>query len=359
MLSSACNHKTNNHTSDELTLLVGTYTSPNGSKGIYTYRFNENTGEVKYLNHVEVENPSYLTLSKDNRFVYSVGEMNDNTAAAHAFAFDKQTGSLKLINSKPTFGKAPCYIATDGKRVVTANYSGGNISVFPIRYDGSLDSVCALYNGDARGVDAQRQAQPHMHCAYFSPDSNYLFATDFSADRILKYAVSPNEEKLYPLSDTIEVAPGSGPRHIIFSNNSKYAYLISEISGRVTAFSYNDGKLSEIQTISSDTLNAQGSADIHMSPDGKYLYTSNRLKGDGIAIFEINQDNGTLAKVGYQLTGIHPRNFNITPNGKYLLVACRDSDIIEVFKRDSVNGLLEPTGNNIQLSKPVCIQFAQ
>ena len=148
-------------------------------------------------------------------------------------------------------------------------------------------------------------------------------------------------------------------RYLIFSKDGKYAYLINELSGKVIAFTYSDGRLNEIQTIVADTIQARGSADIHLSPDGKYLYASNRLKEDGIAIFEVNLEKGTLAKVGYQLTGLHPRHFNITPNGKFLLVACRDSNMIQVFERDTVSGLLKNTGKNIKMSKPVCIQFAE
>ena len=149
-----------------------------------------------------------------------------------------------------------------------------------------------------------------------------------------------------------------GSKALIFSKNGKYAYLINELSGKVIAFAYADGRLNEIQTITADTIQARGSADIHLSPDGKYLYVSNRLKEDGIAIFEVNPEKGTLAKVGYQLTGSHPRNFNITPNGKYLLVACRDSNAIQIFERDIVSGLLKKTGEEIKMDKPVCIQFA-
>ena len=144
MFSSACTYRDNRNDSEELTMIVGTYTSPDGSQGIYTYRFNENTGEYHSLDSIKVSNPSYLTLSKDNRFVYAVGEMNEKESAVHAYAFDKQSGTLTHLNSKPTKGGAPCYIATDGNRVVTANYSGGNLSTFPIRYDGSLASIAGL-----------------------------------------------------------------------------------------------------------------------------------------------------------------------------------------------------------------------
>lgn len=360
MLSSACTTRnaSQQRAENELTMLVGTYTS-GSSKGIYSFHFNQETGTATPLSETEVSNPSYLTLSSDSRFVYAVSEQNDSTAAIYAFAFDKEDGTFKLLNSQKTMGEDPCYVSTDGKKVLTANYSGGTMSVFSLRYDGSLEPADTLFQGSASGPDKDRQATPHIHCTIFSPDSNYIFATDFSADRILRYAIHSKEELPRPLSETVDIQPGSGPRHLIFSKNGKFAYLINELSGKVIAFAYANGRLNQIQTIAADTIQARGSADIHLSPDGKYLYASNRLKEDGIAIFEVSQEKGTLAKVGYQPTGIHPRNFNITPNGKYLLVACRDSNSIQIFERDIATGLLKDTGKEIKIDKPVCIQFAQ
>lgn len=358
ILSANCasKHPAATEEENELTMLVGTYTS-GSSKGIYTFRFNQETGVATPLSETVVSNPSYLTLSDDGKYVYAVSEQNDTTAAVNAFAFDKEKGTLRLLNSRKTEGADPCYVATDGRRVLTANYSGGSMSVFPLRPDGSLAPLDTLFLGAATGTDNTRQTTPHVHCTAFSPDGNYIFATDFSADRLLKYAVHAKEDTPRPLSETVEIAPGSGPRHLIFNNDGKFAYLINELSGKVIAFSYADGRLNEIQTITADTVGARGSADIHLSPDGKYLYASNRLEADGIAIFAVDATNGTLAKVDYQLTGIHPRNFTITPNGKFLLVACRDNNAIQVFERDPVTGLLTNVQKDINVDKPVCLQL--
>ena len=359
MLSSACN--TRNYTpkaSDEVTMLVGTYTSPEASKGIYSYRFNQETGVITPLSVVEVNNPSYLTLSADNRFSYAVSEARDSSAVVPSFTFGPKDGTFKLLNKQRTFANSPCYVITNGKRVITANYGGGSVSVFPLRYDGSLDSLSAVYEGEAGGPDPKRQAKAHVHCVYFSPDSNYVFATDFGSDRILRYAYNPKEEQLYPLADSIQLAPGSGPRHLTFSPNGKQAYVINELSGMVDVLNYANGNLTVTQSVVSDTLSARGSADIHLSPDGRYLYSSNRLQGDGITIFEVSPEDGTLTRVGYQPTESHPRNFNISPNGKYLLVACRDGNVIQIFARDLATGELKNTGQELRMSKPVCIKFA-
>lgn len=343
---------------DELAMLVGTYTN-GSSKGIYTFRFNQETGTAVALDSVALPNPSYLVPSEDGKLVYAVSEMNDSTAALNALSFDRKTGKLELLNTVPTFGEDPCYVATNGKEVLTANYSGGSMSVFPLLKDGKLAPADTLFEGSATGPDALRQSTPHIHCTIFSPDGKYIFATDFSADRILRFVLHPEDIVPHRSLETTDIEADSGPRHLTFSPDGKFAYLITELSGKVIAFSYNDGNLKQIQTIAADTVAARGSADIHLSPDGKYLYASNRLKEDGIAIFAVNPEDGTLAKAGYQHTGIHPRHFNITPNGKFLLAACRDSNVIQVYQRDEHTGLLSDTRQDIVVDKPVCIQFVE
>lgn len=347
----------------ELTMLVGTYTAGT-SKGIYSFRFNEETGTSTALSAVEVENPSYLVPSTDGKFVYAVSEFNNGQAAANAFAFDKEKGTFQLLNSQKTGGEDPCYIITNGQNVVTANYSGGSISVFPIAKDGSLLPASDVIKFEGSGADKERQEKSHLHCVRITPDGKYLLADNLGTDQIHKFIINPsanteNKENFLkegsPAAFTVEA--GSGPRHLTFAPNGNYAYLINELSGTVIAFEYKDGNLEEIQTIAADTVGAKGSGDIHTSPDGKFLYTSNRLKADGIAIFRINPDNGMLTKAGYQLTGIHPRNFIITPNGKYLLVACRDDNTIQVYERDAVTGLLTDIHKDIKVDKPVCIKF--
>lgn len=347
----------------ELMMLVGTYTAGD-SKGIYSFRFNEETGTSTALSAVEVENPSYLVPSADGKFVYAVSEFNNEQAAANAFAFDKEKGTFQLLNSQKTGGEDPCYIITNGQNVVTANYSGGSISVFPIAKDGSLLPASDVIKFEGSGTDKERQEKSHLHCVRITPDGKYLFADNLGTDRIHKFTINPsanaeNKESFLkegsPAAFTVEA--GSGPRHLTFAPNGNYAYLINELSGTVIAFEYKDGNLKEIQTIAADTVGAKGSGDIHISPDGKFLYASNRLKADGIAIFRINPDNGILTKAGYQLTGIHPRNFIITPNGKYLLVACRDDNVIQVYERDADTGLLTDIHKDIKVDKPVCIKF--
>ena len=350
--------------SDTLYMLVGSY-GPADQEGIKVYKFNQATGEGQYVSGVKgISNPSYQTVSKDGKRVYSVGEDDGGTACANALTFDATTGTLTLINSQPTQGAAPCHIALSPEEdyVVTANYNGSNISLFPLDEEGRLKPGQTI-GFEGSGPDKERQAIPHLHFVYFTPDNRYLLANDLGTDRIHSFPLNTRQKgSNTPLVDRqrasdILLAPGSGPRHAVFSADGRFAYLITELSGEVMAFTYDGDSLRLMQTIQADTLDARGSADIHLSQDGRFLYASNRLKGDGLAIFRINTKDGTLSKAGYQPTGIHPRNFVLTPNGQYLLVACRDTDEIQIFARDASTGLLTDTGRRIKTTKPVCLKF--
>ena len=215
-----------------------------------------------------------------------------------------------------------------------------------------------LFRGDATGNNPMRQATPHVHSAHFSPDGRFLFATDFSSDRLLRFRVQ-NEagHRLESPEVAATIESGSGPRHLTFAPDGRHLYLISELSGMIHAFAYQpeDGTLTLKQTIETDSVHAQGSAHIQLSSDGRYLYASNRLAHEGVAIYAVNPDDGQLTSIGYQLTGRHPRHFNLTPNGRYLLVACRDSHQIEIYQRNPSTGHLTATGKAIPLSKPVFI----
>lgn len=348
----------------KLTMLVGTYTTGT-SKGIYTFRFNENTGVATSLSSIATANPSYLTITKDGKFVYAVNELgNEQDASVSAFSLNRQKGTLTFLNSQKTEGTDPCNLITKYKHVITANYSGGSISVFPLTNKGTLLPANQVIKFNGSGPDKAHQASPHLHCVYVTPDGKYLMGNDLGSDQIHKFNINPeakwdNKEKLLSKGTpaAFKMAPGSGPRHLVFSQNGKFAYLITELGGTVIVLKYANGIFTTLQTVAADTVGAHGSADIHISPDEKFLYASNRLKSDGIAIFKISTTKGTLTKVGYQLSEIHPRNFIITPNGKYLLVACRDSNTIQVFKRNLKTGLLTDTKKNINLDKPVCIKF--
>ena len=332
-------------------LYAGTYTDQ-GSRGIYALRYNQVTGEAQAVEAMTVPHPSFLTIAPDGRHLYAISEVSGKDAPMHVIDISSQ--AMRLEQSVPTAAGDPCYVATDGRLVVTGNYSG-SMSVYALSDDGAHARLVNLFAGSLGGPDARRQSSPHVHCAAFAPDGLFILATDFSADRILSYRIAGNHVTENGVAAVVEA--GSGPRHLVFSNDGRYAYLMSELSGMVTVFAYHDGRLEQLQAIESDHAKARGGADIHLSPDGRFLYSSNRLQDDGIAIFAVDASTGLLTEIGYQPTGRHPRHFNITPNGKFLLCACRDEDKIQVFARNQGSGLLSDTHRDIAISRPVCIQF--
>lgn len=346
----------------DLRMVIGTYTDT-GSYGLYSMAFNEESAAFRMLDSCQIANPSYLTFSSDNKFIYTVSETNDENASVYSLSFDYAGGKFSVLNNQPTEGTDPCYISTNDKVVVTANY-GGSMSVFPIYPDGGIAPISQLFYGSIGGPDSIRQSTPHVHCAEFSVDGNKLYATDFSADRLLVFDIAEGGQRVEPVvTDSayqlaIELDPDNGPRHIVFDKNGDHAYVIGELSGKITVLDKEGDNFRVSQVVDGDPYKGRGSADIHISPDGRFLYASNRLVNDGISIFQINQLTGKIKSVGYQKTGIHPRNFAITPNGKYLLCACRDSDEIQIFKIDEKTGLLSDTGYKIKLPHPVCIKFA-
>ena len=338
-----------------INLLVGTYTD-GSSCGIYSYRFDQMTGRVVgLLDSLALRNPSFLTIAPDKRHIYAVSETNDQHASLCTIGYQPHNGQLKLLSTTATEGEDPCYVETNGKLVLTANYSGGSMSVFRLNKGGTLATLDRRFLGNIGGPDLSRQETPHVHCVRFTPDGKYILATDFSADRILSYRLKGDQ--VVANGEAEYVRADDGPRHLIFSHDGRYAYLMSELSGKVSVFSYSEGRLKLLQSIVSDSVEARGGADLHLSPDGKFLYSSNRLKADGIAIFKVDASTGLLTKIGYQLTGLHPRNFNITPNGRFLLCACRDNNKIQVFSRNPETGLLSDTHQDIPISKVVCVQM--
>lgn len=350
----------------DLYLLVGTYTAEVGSRGIYLYRFNSESGLTDSVSMAVVDNPSYLTLSPDEKRIYAVSEMSEEESAVHAFSFDKESGVLTAINSEPTHGGSPCYITIDnqGKNIHTANYGGGSITSFQVKDDGSLMPATSVISFEGSGADSIRQEAPHLHCVDYSPDGHYLFASDLGSDRLYRFPVRDTpfagQPAIHQSSRKEFITPaGTGPRHFTFHpQEERYLYLLGELSGEVIVYDYEHGELKQKQVIAADTVGASGSADIHISPDGRFLYASNRLQADGIAIFSIDPEEGRLTRVGYQPTAKHPRNFVITPDGRYLLVAGRDENRIQVFTLDKASGLLTDTRQDIHLSKPVCLKFA-
>ena len=334
-----------------LTLLVGTYTDTE-SKGVYSFGFNQKTGESTPLAITEVPNPSFLAVTPDNKTVYAVTEQQVE-AAVSAFEYNPAEGTMKLLSKQLTHGRGTCHVTYAGKDVVATNYSSGSMTVFPLEGDGNLQEGTLLEFFE-NGPDTVRQAGSHIHSSQVSPDGKFLFVIDLGGDYIYRYPVVDGKVTSFEPTK-IKVPAGEGPRHFEFSKDGRFMYLLTELGGTVLAYDYNGGDLKQIQQIEADPLHARGSADIHFSPDGKFLYASNRLKGDGLTIYRLDPATGLLEYAGYQYTAVHPRNFAISPNGLFVLVACRDSDVIQVFSRDPKTGLLTDTGKDIKVPHPVCV----
>ena len=282
---------------NKFNLIVGTFTKNCESKGIYVYKFDANTGDFSLKNNTEnILNPSYLTVSSDKKFVYSVSE-NDKKSTASAFKFDSKSGKIDFINSEFSKGQNGCYIINDEKNIITANYSSGSISVFGKKSDGSIAEVKQVVQHIGKSINEKRQDAPHAHMVYFSPDKKYVLANDLGTDKVYVYQYDKNSATTnLVLKSNVDVKSGSGPRHLIFSKDGKYVYVLQELDGTITSFSYAKGllkKVSETTVVSSDFKGNIGAADIHISPDGKFLYATNRGTANDISVFKIFK-NGKL-----------------------------------------------------------------
>ena len=350
-------------------LIIGTYTS-GSNDGIYVYKFNTETGENNFASSVKTSNPSYLAISPNKKFVYAVNENADSTRftiTGHvaAFSFDKTTGKLNFINKQESGGKHPCYVSIDktGKWVIVGNYSSGSLAVLPVRSNGSLDSAVNIIQHEGSSVNSERQEAPHVHATVLNKNNKTLYVPDLGLDEVKLYNLDTKSGKLKEFDPPfVATEPGAGPRHMDIHPNGKYAYLMEELTGSVSVYEIEkNGYLTLLQNISGlprDFDGAIGSADIHVSPDGKFLYCSNRGESNTIGIFSINKSNGQLEWIDHQSTlGKTPRNFNFDPTGNFLLVANQNSDEIVIFKRDKETGLLTDSGKRIKVSKPVCLKW--
>jgi len=347
-------------------LLVGTYTQNGKSEGIYVYDFDLETGEATPVSSITSENPSFLALSTDRKYLYAVNENGDGKGAVSAYAYDDQEGTLTFLNRQLTLGDHPCHVTTnsEGTHVMVSNYSGGSISVFPIGPAGSLGGMMQQIHHEGSGPDPQRQQAPHVHSAFFNSDETQLFVQDLGTDKLNIYDFEP-EETAGPLiaavSPFITGTPGGGPRHITFSADGRFIYLVQEMAATVMVYQQRGDNWEAIQEepINEPEFDGRdGAADIKLSPDGKFLYASNRGDANILAIYRVDRASGKLTKTGNQsVLGRGPRNFVLSPDGKFLLVANQNTDEVVIFKRDSDTGLLTDTGKRLNVGSPVCLVF--
>ena len=354
--------------SSELLVYVGTYTNK-GSKGIYVCKFNLSTGELKPFSTIQSDSPAFLAIDRKRKFLYAANEIGQfqgkPSGAVSAFAINQKTGELTFLNQQATNSPGPCSVIVDktGKCVLAANYSGGSVSVFPAKADGSLSEISDLVQHQGSSINPNRQKEPHAHTIIIDDSNRFAFCADLGMDKVMSYKLDAKKGKLTPNSPAFTaVKPGSGPRHFKIHPNNKFAYVINELNETVIAFAFDktQGTLKEIQMISTLPADFTGTsycADVHIHPSGKFLYGSNRGH-DSIAVFAIDQSSGKLSFVQHQSTqGKWPRNFAIDPTGQFLLVANQNTDNIVVFRIDQQTGKLTPTNNVVEISQPVCLKL--
>lgn len=352
-------------------LFVGTYTEPEGSQseGMYVYRMDPSSGALTFEAVMKgIVNPAFLAIHPQRGLLYSVNEVRSFAGqpggGVSAFSINSVSGELTLLNHQSSHGQDPCYVSIEGtgQFVLIANYSSGSVAMFPIQMDGRLGLATEVVQHSGASVHPERQTGPHAHCILPDPANRFALVADLGLDQILVYRMDLENGKLHKHAE-VEGKRGAGPRHLAFHPNGQYVYLINELDSTLTAYRYHTdaGIFEELQTVSAlpeDFKDENLCADVHVSPNGKYLYASNRGH-DSIVCFIVDESTGRLAYRSYTSTGgREPRNFAIDPSGTFLLVANQKTHSIVTFQIDLATGELLNTGHEVAVSMPVCLKFA-
>jgi 6-phosphogluconolactonase len=354
---------------------VGTYTGVK-SQGIYLFRLQpEPTAVSQTITLIPLglaaasSNPSFLALDRTRRLLFAVNEVDrfegQATGAVSAFTIDRSRGTLALINRRPSMGTSPCHLALDRTRrhLLVANYGSGSVAVLPIAADGRLGAATDVVRHAGRSVNPERQQGPHAHCVTIDRANRFVFVCDLGLDQVLVYRFDERRGTLTPHDPPFaQVAPGAGPRHMVFRPDERFAYVINELHSTVTAFRYETaaGALHDVQTISTlpphfTGVNSGAEVDVH--PSGKWLYASNRGH-NSVVLFALDADSGALSYVEEQGTGgFTPRHFGIDPSATYLAVGNQNSDAILMARIDAGSGRLKPSGVMSYAPSPVCMVF--
>ncbi|MFC4596834.1 lactonase family protein [Cohnella hongkongensis] len=348
-------------------VFIGSYAEENGP-GLYACSYDGQTGSLTVLDQASgLSNPTFLVPNADAGTIYAITELKDEegkrSGAAAAFRFDPKAERLQQLNLEATTPGTTCHIELDRTRrlALTSSYHGGMLGVSPVLEDGRIGPAVQVHRHEGASV-LPVQSQSRVHSAVVDRYNRYAIVSDLGLDKLFVYKIDAAEKSLSLHSET-SVAPGSGPRHFVFHPQLPYGYGINELNGTINvyAFDADAGRLSVVQTIATLPEGYEGSnacADIHLSPDGKFLYGSNRGH-DSLAVYRVGSEDGRLTLVQHAPTlGGHPRNFAVSPDGRFVLVANRDSHHIVTFARDAESGKLRPAGIELEVSRPICLRFA-
>ena len=353
---------------EDVLVYVGTYTE-DPADGIHCLRMNLKTGALTPLSTTPgVSNPFFLVISADRTRLYasiSVDELDGEPGGAvSAFAVNGETGELSFLNRQPACGTFPCYLSIDptGRHLLLGNYNSGSVAVLPIADDGHLGPPTDSAQHEGSSVNPERQDGPHVHSIVLDPSGTYAYVADLGIDKVLVYRLDA-AGTLAPVEPaTVETAAGAGPRHLRFHPTRPYTYLLNELNGTLTAFSFDEGSgsLSEIETMSTLPSAFDGpnyAADLQFLPDGSFLYSSNRGH-DSIAIFAVDPESGRPTPAGHATAaGSWPWNLAIAPGAGFLLAANYESDSVAVLKIDRATGQLSATGHEVPVPKAVNLAF--
>jgi 6-phosphogluconolactonase len=353
----------------EYLVYVGTYTGA-GSEGISAYRFNPASGETTPLGLAAVsDNPSFLAVDPGGRFLYAVNELDtfrgEPTGAVSAFAIDRASGKLELLQQVSSLGAGPAHLSLDAmaRYLLVANYGGGNVAVFPIGEDGRLGPRRAFVQNVGSSVNPERQAGPHAHFIQATRDNRFTITADLGLDKVLVHRFDAGTGSLSPGSPAfVDVDPGAGPRHAAFDPSGRFVYVVNELASTVMVFAYEPGpgtlrRVQTIPTLPQDFTGTSSAAEIAVDAGGRFLYVSNRGH-DSIAVYSIDPDDGHLEAVEWVPSGGKtPRHLSIDPTGQWLFAANQNSDNVSFFRIDPKSGRLTRTDLTLQVVTPVCVLF--